>query len=129
VRGLFGAQTGETMKPMPVEMFGQKKSYSQRRRHTRVPANFAVHVRTTGLRMADQARDISESGVGVATEKPLAPMTLVTLQLELPHNHGAVDVLGRVMWRTDDAMGLRFEQPDPQVLQLVERLRKELTAL
>jgi len=115
--------------PMPVEFFGTKKNYSQRRRHARVPADFTVHVRTTGLRMADKARDISESGVGVETDKPLAPMTLVTLQLELPHNSGPVDVLGRVMWAGDGAMGLRFEQPEPRVLELVERLRKDLTAL
>jgi hypothetical protein len=80
-------------------------------------------VGTNGPIGADEARDISETGIGVSTKHPLQPMTLVALQLQIPESAERVEVLSRVMWNTDSAMGLRFEQPDERVVRWVRQLR------
>lgn len=115
---------------MNVEIYVSKRpGYTQARRHTRVPATFPVQVMAQHLRLADEARDVSEGGVGVVTTVPLAPMTLVPLRLELPTAKEPIEVLSRVMWATDGAMGLRFEQPDMRLTDSVERLRTAMDRL
>lgn len=111
---------------MTVEKFVATRSfnYSQARRHERLPADFPVHVRDEVLRLSDRCADISESGVGLETTQPIAPMTLVSLRLELGHDFAAIDVLGRVMWHAGNRMGVRFEQFDPRVTDLVAKLRQ-----
>ena len=111
---------------MEIEFFAKKTHrYTQARRYTRLPTDFVVHVRSDELRMNDRANDISEAGIGVVTPRPLAPMSLVSMRLELPHGSEAVEMLGRVMWATDHMMGIRFEQTDPRVTDLVYRIRQD----
>lgn len=112
---------------MDIEIYvGKRLGYSQARRHTRVPASFPVHLVCGGLRFADEARDLSESGVGVLTKSPLPPMTLVPVRLEVPCFREPIELLGRVMWATGDAMGLRFEQPDERLQDSVYRMQTAL---
>lgn len=109
---------------MSVEIYvSRRPGYSQMRRHTRVPTSFPVRLVSPSLRLADEARDLSESGIGVLTKHPLDPMTLVPVRLELPTEREPIEVLSRVMWATQDAMGLRFEQPDDRLHDSVQRLR------
>lgn len=109
---------------MTVEFYVSKSlRYTQARSFTRLPADFPVHLRTSELRVNDRANDLSEAGIGILTPRPLAPMTLVSVRLEVPHLE-PVDVLGRVMWANEHKMGLRFEKPDSRVTELVERLRQ-----
>ncbi len=107
---------------MTIELFVSNKSYSysQARRHERMPADFAVQVRDDSLRVGDRCADISEAGVGVETLRPLPPMALVSLRI---HAGEDIDVLGRVMWTAPNRMGVRFEQADQRVTDLVARLR------
>jgi len=108
-----------------VEFFVVKGAkYSQERRHRRVPVDFPVLLKTDGFRNRDRARDVSECGVGLETTHPLPVMALVNLRLELPHAE-PVDLLGRVMWSTPGAMGVRFEQLDARVSDTVAKLRSE----
>lgn len=107
-----------------VTSFTKPHHYSQARRFSRLPADFVVHVRSDELRVDDHANDISEAGIGIVTHRPLPPMSLVSMRLELPHGSEAVDMLGRVMWSTDHMMGVRFEQADPRVTDLVYRIRQ-----
>ncbi|MCU0701888.1 MAG: PilZ domain-containing protein [Myxococcaceae bacterium] len=108
----------------------KRPGYTQARSHTRVPASFPVRVvNAAALRLADEARDVSEAGVGVSTSSPLPPMTLVPLRLDLPTSTEPIEVLGRVMWSTSSAMGLRFEQPDERIHTGVARLRAALERL
>ena len=110
-----------------VEIYVSKRpGYSQARRHTRVPTSFPVRIVCDGLRLADEARDLSLSGVGVMTKHPLAPMTLVPVRLELPDQREPIEVLSRVMWASADAMGLRFEQPDMRLQDSVYRMQAAL---
>lgn len=115
---------------MTVEFFMLRShDYTQARRFERVPAVFPVHVRSGELRVYDQARDVSEAGLGLETVRPLAPMTLVSLRLDVPHCPEPLDVLGRVMWATETEMGVRFEQPEPQLSDVVQRLRRDFERL
>jgi len=116
---------------MNVEIYvSRRPGYTQARRHDRVPATFPVQVvSSSSLRLADEARDVSEGGVGVATTCPLTPMSLVPVRLELPTSREPIEVLGRVMWATDSAMGLRFEQPDMRLSDSIGRLRAALVRL
>lgn len=109
---------------MNVEYFVSKRpGYTQARRHVRVPATFPVQVVSKDLRLVDEARDLSEGGVGVATKHPLPPMTLVPMRLELPTAKEPIEILGRVMWANERAMGLRFEQANVVLTDSIERLR------
>ena len=112
---------------MNTEFYTASKSlrYSQARRFSRLPTDFVVHVRSDELRVNDRANDISEAGIGVLTPRPLAPMSLVSMRLELPHGAEAVEMLGRVMWATDHMMGIRFEQTDARVTDIVYKIRQD----
>jgi hypothetical protein len=105
-----------------------KHSYTQARRHERMPVDFSVTLRWPGLRMADRARDLSEGGLAVETRDPLEPMTLVSMRLELPHTV-PVDLLGRVMWTRGETMGIRFESTDGRVFDSLQRMRTDLERL
>ena len=111
---------------METEFFVSKKHrYTQARRFSRLPTDFVVHVRSNELRVNDRVNDISEAGIGVITPRPLPPMSLVSMRLDLPHGAEAVEMLGRVMWATNHMMGIRFEQTDPRVSDLVYRIRQD----
>lgn len=111
---------------MDIEFFVSKAHrYSQARCFSRLPTDFVVHVRSDELRVNDRANDISEAGIGVITPRPLAPMSLVSMRLELPHGGEAIEMLGRVMWASDHMMGIRFEQTDPRVSDVVDRIRQD----
>ncbi len=111
---------------MQTEFFVSKTHrYTQARCFSRLPTDFVVHVRSDELRVNDRVNDISEAGIGVITPRPLPPMSLVSMRLELPHGAEAVEMLGRVMWATDHMMGIRFEQTDPRVSDVVYRIRQD----
>ncbi len=115
---------------MTVEFFVAKSHrYTQARRFTRLPADFPVHVVADELRVSDRAHDISEAGIGVRTPRPLLPMSLVTLRLEVPHVAEPINLLGRVMWASDKLMGIRFEQSDPRLGDVLFRLRQDYTRI
>ena len=115
---------------MTIETFVSKyrDSYSQARRFSRVPATFPVFIRSDELRMADHALDLSEGGMRLETDTPLPSMSLIALHLELPRGE-TIDVIGRVMWAAKGAMGIRFEQRDPVLLETIDRLRRELDTI
>ncbi len=115
---------------MTVEFFMSKSMhYTQARGYSRVPADFPVQVITEELRVDDRAADISESGIGVVTHRPLPPMALVSLRMEVPHTTGPIEVLGRVMWANESKMGIRFEQASPLLTQALTQLRRDFTRI
>lgn len=115
------------MKQVEVEVessVAKENAYTQARRHERLPVNFAVSLRWPCLRLADRARDLSEGGLGLETDDPLEPMTLLSMRLELPYST-PLDFLGRVMWSRRDSMGIRFESNDPRLFDSLNRLRTD----
>ena len=111
-----------------IETFKERRmySYSQARCHERFPAQFPVLVKCAEYRLYDEVRDVSEGGIGVATAHPMAPMTLVKIVLEAPHECDPIEVMGRVMWSRPGAMGIRFEQSDTRLFGTVDRIAKDL---
>ena len=111
-----------------IETFKERRmySYSQARCHERFPAQFPVLVKCAEYRLYDEVRDVSEGGIGVATLHPMAPMTLVKVVLEAPHEREPIEVMGRVMWSKPGAMGIRFEQADSRLFGAVDRIAKDL---
>ncbi len=99
--------------------------YAEDRRFSRLPTDFMVHLRTNELRVNDRANDISEAGVKIVTSRPLPPKSLVSIRLDLPHGVEPVELLGRVMWSAENTMGIRFEQTDPRVTDVVFRIRQD----
>ena len=114
-----------------IEFFRRENpfSYTQARRHPRFATDFLVRVRNGEQRTSDRVRNLSEGGVAIDTRAPLAPMTLVQLTLEIPSEPKPIDLVGRVMWATDAAMGVRFEQSDSRVLECVDHLSREAERL
>lgn len=96
------------------------------RRFVRVPADFLVHVGASAERLADWVKDLSEAGLGVETTEPLPPQTLVTVQLEFPHYATPLVTTGEVVWSTDRAMGIRFDNPDQVLCDAVLQLQRGL---
>ncbi len=111
-----------------IEIFKERRmySYSQARCHERYPAQFPVLVKCNEYRLYDEVRDVSETGIGVATLHPIPPMSLVKLVLEAPHVRDPIEVVGRVMWSRPGAMGIRFEQSDTRLFDAVDRIAKDL---
>ena len=110
---------------MTIEFYTSKSlRYTQARRFARLATDFPVHVRSDDLRVNDRASDISEAGLRVHTTRPLTPMTLVSMRLEVPHLVEPVEMLGRVMWSSKQTMGIRFEQTDSRLSDVVEKLRQ-----
>ncbi len=105
------------------------RHYSQARGFQRVPADFPVQVLTEELRVHDRAADLSESGIGVRTTRPLAPMSLVSLRMEPPYVDAPIEVLGRVMWAGERQMGIRFEQTEPRLMHVLTRLRQDMARI
>lgn len=115
---------------MTVEFFVAKSHrYTQARRFTRLPADFPVQVVADELRVSDRAHDLSEAGIGVRTPRPLLPMSLVTLRLDVPQSSEPIELLGRVMWADKKLMGIRFEQTDPRLRDVLFRLRQNYTRI
>lgn len=96
------------------------------RRHSRVPVCMHLSVRATDHWSSDVARDLSISGIGVDTEVPLRPDTLVSMTFELPLGKGSVAVLGRVVWSGGRAMGIRFIEGHDEVEETVNRLQRAM---
>ncbi len=109
-----------------IEFFKRENpySYTQARRHPRFATDFLVKVRSSDQRTSDRVRNLSEGGVAIDTRAPLAPMSLVDLELELPTEPAPVALVGRVMWSTPTAMGVRFESGDSRIVECVDQLAR-----
>jgi hypothetical protein len=85
------------------------------RRDKRVEAHVPVKIRWPG-RSADEAVNVSATGIQLHTAEPLNAPTLVAL--EISHPLCALNVLGHVRWATSDAMGIEFDERDERVVAL-----------
>jgi len=77
----------------PLEASGHS-----RRRSLRVPADLKARYRAADGLASGPVSDLSEGGLFLATEAPLAPGTPLRLELEDPSGAPTVSVAGRVVW-------------------------------
>lgn len=93
------------------------------RKSHRIPVELPVRLRTRVGREPDRALDLSACGLGLSTLAPLEPYSLISLHLDLDGEPKPVELLGRVMWATDDRMGVHFLQQDHRVARFVDQRR------
>jgi hypothetical protein len=98
------------------------------RRHERTLVDFRVSLRWPRARDPECALNVSEGGVCVRTSDPLLARTLVSLGLEIPEHPLPLEVLGRVVWSTEQLMGIRFETTDARLGEVLARLRSARAA-
>ena len=79
---------------------------SKHRRHTRVEAKVAGHVRTGDAAGAAEIENISVGGLFMKTNAPL-PVGL-TLNIELQSAHETVQLAGKVVGTTPQGVGVEF---------------------
>ena len=72
-------------------------SSSERRRAPRAPASFAVRLSPAAESRPAQLKDISEIGLCCHSEEPVAEMTAVRIDFELPNRPGPHTVAGAVV--------------------------------
>ena len=73
---------------------GGDKTMSERRVHARILTRMLVDFDSADTYLYDYSNDLSEGGIFIETEKPLAPGTELTLRFTLPN----VDRVFEVSW-------------------------------
>src|SRR4051794_24400439 len=101
----------------------------EQRRHRRLPASILIAARTDGVQLSDPIKDISLGGAHVVTRRPLPVGTASVFALQLPHQVGAIEVKGHVVWSSGDAMGVAFEAVEPRLSSFVDRLERDAARL
>ena len=94
------------------------------RRYRRVAGDLRVFTRGTWVPFAEDAHDVSEGGVGITTARPLRKGTRALFGLRLPNQDQVLELRGTVVWSTDTAMGVAFEQQDGLLSDYVAKLRR-----
>lgn len=111
---------------------GKKEQRSSRR----VPLKLKVDWKAEGTFLYENATNISEHGIFVETNEPLAPGTMIDLQFTLPEANAKIEVLGEVAWANplrpakkdnlNPGMGIRFvnlkELDKETILSLIKRI-------
>ena len=102
---------------------------ARRRRALRVPTHLKVRCSHDSADQLNVASEISEGGLFLATEKPLAPGTPLHLDLEGLGDGSPLEVEGVVVWVRDQSagdsppgMGIRFTNLDDVQRQAVDYL-------
>jgi uncharacterized protein (TIGR02266 family) len=113
----------KTLSPQPD---GQE---ARRRKALRVPTHLKVRCSNASSDQLSVANEISEGGLFLATENPLAPGTPLHLDLEGLDEGSPLEVEGVVIWVRDQGgddspagMGIRFTNLDEVQRQAVEYL-------
>ena len=113
-----------------------ERSSSEQRGAQRVHVKLKVDWQCEGNFLFENATNISEHGIFIQTEKPMAAGTMIDLQFKIPHSPKQIEVLGEVIWinpvRTDASanynpgMGIRFvnlkEIDRDTILSLIKRI-------
>ncbi len=97
----------------------------------RYPTSFPYQLRaiitSAENRSYDSVKDLSETGVGIATIVPLPADKLVVVKfdsLHFPVSLTPFEVRGKVVWSRENSMGVQFEEYDMRILDLVNSLSK-----
>jgi uncharacterized protein (TIGR02266 family) len=98
----------------------------EKRRSPRTPFNIRVHYSTVDALFADFSRNINEGGMFIETSEPCSIDTVVSLAFELPGDTAPIHTQGRVVWVSDDGMGIEFEELDAAARARINHLVREL---
>jgi uncharacterized protein (TIGR02266 family) len=98
----------------------------EKRRSPRTPFNIRVHYSTVDALFADFSRNINEGGMFIETTEPCEIDTVVNLDFELPGDTAPIRTRGRVVWVSEDGMGIEFEDLDAAARARINHLIREL---
>ena len=80
-----------------------------------------VEISSGGQRRLATARDLSPAGIGVELPgAPLAPETAITCEFALPKISLPLSLDGHVAWCAGSRLGVRFDDVDPGLAELLE---------
>ncbi|MFN0204719.1 MAG: PilZ domain-containing protein [Planctomycetota bacterium] len=68
-----------------IKPFESPEKFAERRSHPRAKAEFDITIGAAEARTSVRVRDISKSGVAFVSPQPIPEMTLVRMELVLPH--------------------------------------------
>ena len=100
----------------------------EKRRSPRTPFNIRVKYATVDALFADFTRNINEGGLFIETSEPCPVDTVVSLDFELPGDTAPVCTRGRVVWVSDEGMGIEFEDLDAAARARINNLVRDLKA-
>jgi len=92
-----------------------------RRGNPRTPFDGWVEISVGRERRLATARDLSPSGIGVDLPgAPLAPASALICEFALPGISLPLALDGHVAWATGSRLGVRFDDVDPGLAELLE---------
>jgi len=100
-----------------------------RRLHRRFAGSCRIFARGESLLPVSPVRDISRGGMRVMTGSPLSVGTRSTFGVQLPDGSEPVDMVGKVVWASADAMGLAFDVTPPELTAYIASLEREATPI
>ena len=90
-------------------VFNHTKKTKESRRHPRKPYFREIRFSTQSGRFKACAKNISATGIFVASNEKLEVGQQLKLNLPLKKNKSA-DVIGRIMWLNEEGFGLKFQK-------------------
>ncbi len=92
-----------------------------RRKNPRTPFEGWVEISAAGERRLATARDLSPAGIGVDLPgAPLAPASSLICEFALPGISLPLALDGCVAWAEGSRLGVRFDDVDPGLAELLE---------
>jgi len=94
---------------------------SDRRRHARRPCSIGVTC-TMNRVFADYIKNISRGGVFIETDAPCLPGDHLAMMFALPNQEEPVKVMGKVVRRAPEGVGVRFTSAAEDFEHMIEGL-------
>ena len=93
----------------------------RRRVNPRTPFEGWVEISADGQRRLATARDLSPTGIGIDLPgAPLTPASALVCEFALPGISLPLALEGHVAWATGSRLGVRFDDVDPGLAELLE---------
>lgn len=90
------------------------------------PVEFRGQTLLAGSEKPDRAANVSQGGICLLATEPLTGKTLVSMAFTIPNEPRVLKMLGRVMWVSGAAMGIRLDVFDLRLREAVQRCRHNL---
>lgn len=113
----------------------ENRSFSERRTSERHPIKLDVNYKHGETYLFSRSSNLSELGIFLVTQTPLANGSRIELQFSPPDGGEPIQVVGEVMWiergggGKEPGMGVRFVNPTPETRQRLKALIRTIAYL